>query len=345
MMNKEKTAQEILAIKYPGDLFLDSDIYAIKSYYIQLCKKYHPDVNKDSSLSNEVTAKIIALYNEALQLKKENKWQTSYTLEFQSNKSMKYVIRFQTFNEFELGTMYISDTMVFYLFDAKFELYYRNALKQIENFKFANGIMQASMEKYLPKILDKFVTQDNRFGLIIKKTPDLLLLKDVLAHYDNKIPVHMSAWILSSLYNFACFLEFNNLTHNAITLNNYFISPLYHSGALLGGWGYSMQQKKKMLGVPNEIFNLMPPIVKQNKLAHIVTDLEAIKHIGNQLIGNPSRYDLKISNAIETYYKNWLLVGASGSAYYEYGSWMSYLKSHGERKFVETKLTANDIYK
>jgi hypothetical protein len=234
------TANEILAITNVGDVF-SNDINIIKKEYQKLAKEWHPDFNGNSLESNTVMTKINLLYEKALILIGENKWEGTNFIKIPCVNNKSYEIKYKVSYNFELGNMYVNDNIVVYIVDGKHKDFYKNGISKIKNFKFVNDKMKEEMQRFLPIINEEFETIDSQYGVILKKTPDLLLLKDVLQYYNNNIPDKHVAWILSSLYNIACYIDYSNLAHNGITLSNYFISPKYHSGALLGGWWYAKE--------------------------------------------------------------------------------------------------------
>jgi hypothetical protein len=339
------TAVDILNMNFVGDLFTN-DRNKVKSEYIQLSKTWHPDCNDNSDESNAVMAKINIFYEKALNLIDQNKWEGKNFIRISSIDKKAYEIRYRVSCNFELGTMYITDSIVAYIIDGKHKDFYENAVKNIKNFKYANDKMKSEISKYLPIILAEFDTTDNNLGLIIQKTPDLLLLKDVLEYYNNNIPDRHVAWILSSLYNITCYIDYINMSHNAISLNTYFISPKYHSGALLGGWWYAVNQNSKMLGVPKEIYNILPPKTKEFKISNITTDLESIRHIGKQLLGEKNGCKVKYNKDVPKAFVDWLLIGSSEKAVEEYSKWTKVLEnSYGKRKFVNMDLSSDKLYK
>ena len=338
-------AKEILSFKTVGELFTnDKDI--MKSEYIKLSKIWHPDCNDNSKESNDVMSIINQLYEKGLRLIEENKWEGKNYIKILCKNKKSYQIKYRTVNSFELGTMYISDTIVAYLIDNKHKNFLDNYKLRVKNFKYANDKMKTEFSKYLPNILEEFETVDNQIGIIVQKTPDLLLLKDVLDYYNGNIPDKHVAWILSSLYNIICYVSFNGLSHNAISLNNYFISPQYHSGALLGGWWYTVGQGDKMLGVSKEIYNILPPKTKENKQGNITTDLESVRFIGKQLLGEKNGCKIKYNTTIPKTLIDWMLVGSSESAVEEYSKWNIVLNNtYGKRKFVDMNLSSDILYK
>ena len=100
--------------------------------------------------------------------------------------------------------------------------------------RFADGRMAAQLQPGLPEIAARFETADRlALALVLRKAPDLLLLSDVLAHFNGRMDARQVAWIISSLLNLACYLDYARLAHNAILTDAVFISPPRHSSALL----------------------------------------------------------------------------------------------------------------
>lgn len=330
-------------MKEPGELF-SGNPDTIKEEYSSLAKAHHPDKNGNTNKATEAMAKINNLYQLSLQLIKDGKWITPGVIKLSAKDNKTYEVKYNICHDFELGKMYIGNTVVLYLMNNSHKDLFDNAEKIISGFTYANSDMREEVSKYLPNILAKFETKDDMLGIVIKKTPDLLLLRDVLDYFDGKIPDRHVAWILSSLYNIACYIDYSKLSQNAISLDNYFISPKYHSGSLLGGWWYSVPQEQKMIGVPLNVYSVMPPQIKSNKKGNIQTDLEAIRLIGRELLGDKNGTRLA-SMDIPKPFIDWLRGVSSTVALKDYSNWKDILcKSYGERKFIELNIDNNEFY-
>lgn len=176
------------------------------------------------------------------------------------------------------------------------------------------------------------------------KTPDMLRLRDVLSFYGGALPDRHAAWILSRLYNLACYLDFSGLTHNAISLENWFISPQSHKGALLGGWWYTVPRGEPMLGVPESTYTVLPPQVRIDKRGSVRTDLECIRGVGRELLGDRTGSRLMTSNVPRAFIE-WLRGAPADTAYQEYTRWERVLtKSYGRRRFVAMDLDSKTLY-
>jgi hypothetical protein len=341
----ELTARDILFAKNVGDIFTN-DKNIIKSEYIVLSKRWHPDYNDNSDESNAVMSKINLLYDNALKLIENKKWEGNNFLQLCDKNNKLYHIKYLSRHNFELGSMFICDDKVVYLLDKDYKNFYINYMNNIKTLKYADDKMKSEFNKYLPIKNEYFETNDNKFAIIVNKTDDLFLLEDVWEYYSGNIPDRHVAWILSSLYNIACYLNYNNISHNGIDMKNYFISPKYHSGALLGGWWYTVNTNQKMLGISKSLYDVLPPRIKEDKLGNITTDLESIRLIGKQLLGEKNGCKIKYNKNLPQPIVNWLLMGSSENAFVEYSKWNTVLtNAYGKRKFIDMGLSSEILYK
>jgi hypothetical protein len=338
-----KSANEILRIVNPGDLF-SNDESTMKGEYRNLAKHWHPDVHKDSTVASEVMTKINTLYAEGLKLLKDGKWVKGNFIQFKAKNGKTYKLHYLTEHTFELGKCYIGKSIVSYVVDKTHKDFYDNYLKRITNFKYANPDMKAEFEKYLPVTESTFET-DEFFGVIVRKPDDVLSLRDALTYFKGTLPDRHVAWILSSLYNMACFLDYNKLSHNGINIDNYFISPQFHSGMLLGGWWYTVGYGEKLTGAPKNVFDIMTLQTKRDKIGTYITDLDSIRQIGRELCGDKFSNNLLKSSTIPSAITEWLIGGSLKKPIDEYVAWGKALDSgYGKRTFVELKLSASDLY-
>lgn len=338
------TTSEILKMEEPGELFSDN-IKTIKDEYVELAKIYHPDRNKNSELANDVMAKIGEYYTKCLEMIDSGIYIKPGSIKLKSKDGKLYEVKYRISHSFELGTIYVGNTVVLYLINNEYKNLFENLSGIEKRFTFADEKMKSEFERYLPRVIGKFETLDSRFGIVVKKTPDMLTLKDVLNYYDGKMPVRHVAWIISSLMNLVCYINYTGMSHNSISLDTYFISPKLHSGSLLGGWWYSVPLGDKMLGVTEKTYSIMPPQVKSKKNGDILTDLESIRLIGRELLGDRNGTRLLESSDVPDPMVSWLRSVASGKASEEYSKWSDILyQSFGKRKFVKMEFDEDKLY-
>lgn len=337
------SAEQILGSKFPGDLF-SKDTIKIKEELRRLLKLWHPDVNHDP-ISAEVFNHIYELYHLGISQLESGKWETPGLLEIGTN-SNQFRVKYKKHFEFELGDCYIGDYIITYLIDKSYEDLFNNGRLTVNNFKYSSDRMKVEVMRYLPKPIRCFEIE-NKLGWVFEKTPDILSLRDVLNCYGGKLDPRHVAWIMSTLHNITCYLEYAGLSHNDISLDTYFISPKYHSGALLGGWWYATREGERLIAVPNRTYQFMSTETKASKIAFTKTDLELIRAIGRELLGDSTGIRLNQIEGIPKPLISWLqLPSPTYSAIKDYSLWQKVLTdSFGPRKFVKMELTSNELYK
>ena len=330
------TATKILQIQKVGDIFTN-DMSKMKKEFIDLCKIWHPDVNK-SPQANDVMIKLNLLYNKAQGLIESNEWEKSNYLMIISAHNKSYEFKFIRELTLPLGKCYIGINNIMYVISDPFKQAYENGIYHMKSLFYTDSKMEEEFKRYVPNIIAEFSSNKHEHVMILTKTADQLLLKDVLDYYGH-IPHRHVAWILSRLYSIACYLDHIGFAHNAITIDNCFISPPHHTISLLGGWWFVRKQGDNLIGIPKEIYKIMPPLIKENKISDIKTDLESIRFLGKQLldINDP---ELPLA------FKQWLNYASADNALKEFKRWQQVLTdSYGKRKFVKMDISQDILYK
>lgn len=329
------TAIDILAIPASDPEKLFSGPSAVKEEYHALAMRWHPDTS-DEKRCDEVFNHIVTLHRAAEKKKTAGHWEYPGRLTIEGRGS-KYDMRYAKKHTFEYGDAYIGRTQMAFSFKREFDDLVDNTVRTIRTFPFASPGMLKEISRYLPPARPIFIETDDRRYLVFEKTEELILLRDLLEHQGGKIDPKHVAWIMSSLYNLACYLQYARLTHNDISLDTYLISPTYHSGVLLGGWWFSAKTASKMVALPSRSLALAPPDVLASKVASSRLDLALIRQLGRDLLGD-------IKNAPEPMRK-WLSYASDGNAVRDYEEWKKVLTdSFGARRFVELKVSASDVY-
>ena len=336
------TAEAILTMNSPGDLFSNDEV-KIKTEYRNLAKHWHPDINHHPR-AVEVMKKVNDLYHSGVEMLKAGQWVRKNYIQFHTVDHKKIGITYLAQRDFELGKMYICNQSIVYVVEKKHQSFYENYIRRNENLSFPNDKMKDDFVKYLPHIQDRFETEEY-LAIKVSKPQDVLSLRDVLTYYKGNMPDRHMAWVLSTLYNMACFLDYNKLVHMGLTVDNYFISPQYHSGVLLGGWWYTVGVGEKLTGAPKDVFNIITPKVKTDKKGHVSTDLDSIRQIGRELIGDKLGSRLLTNTTLPKPIIDWLMGGSVNKPIDEYTRWGETLdRGYGKRTFVEMKISSSDLY-
>ena len=328
--------ESIRKAKTCEDIFVN-DKNKNRLIYKELAKKYHPDVCSDINAAEDF-AKINELYNQAIEKINKGIWFEKDILLIENINGKKYKLKYLKKYDFELGCFYIGTHHLIYIINRQNKKFLDNALTVLKNLRYADLKMEQEFKRYFPNIVDTFELKTGDFCLVLKKDPTDFLLSDLIDFYKNKgeeLEDKHCAWVISRLSNIACFLKYNGLVHNGISINNCLISPEYHTIMLLGGWWYCVPNGEKLIGTQKSVYDVMPIKEKSEKISTYKTDLESIKQIGRQLNRNyPKPFD------------NWVNQAASDDAFKEFEEWNKVLyDSYGERKFIVLDISEKDIYK
>lgn len=331
----------ILSITKCGDLFPYGED-AVKAKYKELGKEWHPD-NNNSSDATAVFTKITELYNRALELLRNGEWEKTNYILIGKEDGKKIALNYDTYFDFELGVCYVTKTKIVYILGSDKEKYYNNAIKNIRNLSYKDKKMEEDLSRFFPKIYQTFKTNKGEFVIVLDKTEDVYPLKSVFEYFNNKIEDRHVAWIISRLCNLTCYLKYSGLVHNGININNCFVSPKYHSILLLGGWWYTTKENESMIGTTKDIFSIMSVSAKSSKKSTMLTDLESVKLLGRQLLGETNCRKLALDSAIPKPFIDFLISGSGNNSYEEFTKWDKALDaSYGKRRFI--KMEINNLY-
>lgn len=339
------TAAQILAIRDPERLFT-GDLAEAKKEYRGLSKSWHPDLNPGTD--SAVMGHINMLYDLAVDRIKNNTWVFDGQITFTSTTGRQFTLRYLKRHEIELGEMYVGENVVGFALHRDNDDLYTNALQQIVNFKFADDKMKSEMSRGLPGLVSpkSYFETDERLVVVFAKSDGALLLRDVITHLGGKLDPKHVAWVISGMYNLACYLSYTQLAHCAINPDTVFINPADHTSCLLGGWWYSVKRAAQLSALPGGTVNQLPDDLLTKQVGDPRIDLTLVKALGRELLGDVNGSKLLMNKDIPQPLVTWLRSPAGSDAIAEYKAWIKVLEaSFGPRRFVEMKLTAADIYK
>ena len=335
---------EIKKIKYPYELFTD-DIEDIKNKYVELMKIYHPDLNGKGNDYIEITKNINSLYKEAEENIIKGVWSQPGFIKLKCTNGKYYKMNFRISHTFELGKMYIGNDLVLYLIDEKYERMALNAINKINSIKYTNDDMKKEFNKYLPQVKESFRMISGEIGIVVIKDEDSVLLKDLLIYCKGKISLNEMNYIMNSLYSIVCFINYNGLTHNGITVDSCFISIKNHYVSLLGGWWYAVKSGKALLDIPKEISSMLSYKCNQSSKANSILDLESIKLIGRILLCNNTDTILSSGINIDSNLMIWLEENSTDNPFNEYIKWTSISPKMKDKNYIRFNIDKDDLYK
>lgn len=311
--------------------------------YRALAKLWHPDLNRDAGAA-AVFDHLRKLHDAAEGKIKANTWSTPGVAEIRNEAGRTWRLHYRKKHAFELGEIYIGRFHIGLFVRNDFADLASDAGRIVGNFRFHDSAMRADAEKFLPLLSHQIHAADGTWW-IVEKSEDKILLADLLDHCGGRLDPRHVAWILSCLHNIACYLQWAGLTHNAIGLDTVFVDPARHSAALLGGWWYATKVGERMTALPTGIKAFCPPDILRTKKASSRLDLELIKLVGRQLLGDPTGHRLAADKDVPTPFANWLRFPGTGKAVEDYKLWEKARDASWPRKFIKLDVTAADIYK
>lgn len=340
------SSAEILGIKSPEKLFRVSTEIELKQAYRKFSALWHPDKHiTDGQDTTSIFAHIQMLYEKALLRMKSGEWGRDSFLKVTSLDNSQFEIKFLVKNNFEFGECFISRSVVAWEFNKNDQVFAERAKKILDGLNFANDKMRGEIKKYIPELI-KIINTSSSTILVLKKDSQSISLRDVLGYYKGFVDPKHVAWVLSGMYNLACFNQYNKLMQAGFSLDNYFITPSNHLGQLIGGWWFSHKQDEKLIALSSEAVNVAPLKMINKKIADTGLDLELIKLVGRQLLGDPSGIKLRKNTRVPRALADWLNDSSSDDAFVSYEKWQKKVlpESFGVRRFTKMDLTINDIY-
>lgn len=328
------TADRIMKTTY-GQLFGPS-LESIKNKYLELAKKYHPDVWEDNR-AGDVFARITELKAEAEEDLENGIWQNADSISFEMKRGGWVTVGNTYECDFELGKTYVGRDTVAYLLDEDMNEYYDNALKVIGSLKYSDDKMKMEFTQLLPRIRRTGTLKNGKLLLVLEKSPDEYPLSEVLKKMGGRFEPEHVAWMISRLCNICCYLQYRGLSHNGLTIDNLFINPKLHGLSLYGGWWYAAMSGTKMKGTTAEVYEVMSDSCKTSGIGEFATDQEMIFEIAKILLDNKSLVFKKGQDTdIPEAMANFIKCGGNGNAFMVFDSWNKTLDmSWGSRKFVE----------
>lgn len=318
----------------------------IKKTYKKLSLLWHPDKTKNKN-SSAVFSHIHDLYISAIEKLANGTLGTGKNiLEITSLDGKKFKLTYIKEKNFEMGKYYIAHNIVAWCFDNNHIDEVKEGLKNLDSVKFIDETMRTAFKKYIPEVIE-LIESESVFYVLMKKPKGFLNVGDIWEHYKRNIPAEHVAWIVSNLYNQLCFIHHNNLMFGGINTDNYYINPETHEGMLVGGWWYSCKQEQPLSMLSTNAVDVAPVSLLNSKKAEYLLDLEMVKLLGRELLGDKTGNYLKKNTSIPESFTQWFRVGSKGTAISEYSQWNNQvlIKSFGKRKFVEMKINSDDIYR
>lgn len=350
-----KSSTVILAIPLSDPELLFEREDGLQDIYRQLMKRWHPDLNKDPK-APDVASHITALYRAAEKKIEAGRWVVPGLLSLRGIDKVTRKVPFRVRRQFEIGEMFYGPKTAAFMLKTEYADLFHNANKTLGRIKYPSQRFIDKLQRYIPHaitaaqhpsaILASFETVDGHCVLVIRKTPDVFLLQDVIDHFGGRLEPKHVAWVINRFYDMLCLLEFNKLTHNAISPETVFVSGEHHGTLLLGGWWYVKEAGSRMDALPPLARSLATPDMLKSKTADPAVDLRMIRALGRSMLGDITGMTFPLRKDIPKPMADFLRGPVSGSARIDFADWERVLSaSFGDRSFAKMELNPNDIFK
>jgi len=342
------TAATILSI--PADapqLLFRGAAAEVPGQYRALAMRWHPDRpgNQGSAHAGEVFRKVAALKQAADALIAAGDWfVASGEAGFVADDGRRLAFAYAAHRRIELGHLLIGRERVAFLVRPEFADLYANGITSIRAMCFADDAMRTEFQPQLPRLAECFATAEYRV-LILDKDPEAVSLADLLHRAGGKLPAAHMAWLTSRCLNLACWLDWARVFHGDIGADSLFVNPRLHSVALLGGWWYATPLGGRLAALPQRSMRLMPSDLLRDKRAQARGDLETIRALGRELLGDPAGTCLGADADVPAALSAWAQQAGGSSAIEDFQGWQGVLqRAFGPRRFVELPLSFDDVY-
>jgi hypothetical protein len=338
------TASQILAIA-PGEpeRLFSGDLESLRREFAVLAKCWHPGRNGSRDAA-EVLERVVTLYDAARRKLAAGEWSEPGVLRLNTVTGRSLVLEVKRREKFELGEMVIAVDRVAFLVEREHAILFETGLRRIREIRYPDEKVRADLAVFMPHVQGVYETA-RRYGAIIAKAGDVVLLKDLVAHMGGQMPPKHTAWVVSSLLNLAAFFEIAGVTHNAISPETVFVSARHHAAYVLGGWWYAAPAGERIELLPEATYAVMPRSMAINKRADIRLDLESIRAVGRTILGDATGLGLVGRKDLPKPMANFLRLPSAKSAVEDYRAWRQALKdSFGPRRFTELPVSFSDVY-
>lgn len=207
---------------------------------------------------------------------------------------------------------------------------------------FANDAMKTQCltgpDAFLPEVTLN-LAEDNTSLHRVRHVKDAVPLDKLVAHEGGSLPPEHVAWVVSGLFNIACYFDYAGIVHLGMIPEAVFVDPITHRVSLPGGWGHAISKSivnTITFPVPRWVVDVLPRKYRGGRIVSRSMNCEQVRALGRWLLGDVSgttlvrSSDTKIKPIIQ-----FLLAPSKGRAVEQYREWKQVTETvFGSHRFV-----------
>lgn len=339
-------AEDIMKAESPHELF-SMKVELLEQEYNEYIEHFKPSAY-NTVRNFVVTQRVIILYRKALSILEAREGVETSDYELSLSDENGNVITYDVHYSYDvkLGKMYVSENYVIFVVYSRYDKYYQNFIDKAYEIPKLQKEVWSKVQYSFPKIENHFTTSSGDYAIIIKKPCRIYPLREILNYFGGWLKPEYVASIVTRLCYFACYMDILGLCHNGIIVDNLFFAPgraIKEGGAftvedmrivgVFGGWFFTSKVEDKIIGMPKEIYDVVPSSIKQRGTSSFVVDMLSIKRVAHELLGDTINVPQAMKDWINSQYIH-------SNAYEEYCMWEKVIiQSFNKHSFVSMDIS------
>lgn len=322
MTIENMTAAAILAVACdePERVF-GADPNRIDEVSRALAMRWHPDRNPARE-AGAVLAHLTGLKAAAAARAGQGRWRRRGAVAFDAVDGRRFEMNVLRSHGFELGEIHVATRCIAYAVARQHADLFAAGQDAMARLACRDDDARNSFEPRLPRVLHMFETAD-RLVIVLQKSADQILLRDLIAHCGGALDPRHVAWIVSDLESLACYLglPFVGLVHPALGPETILASPRCHSVTIVGGWPYAVALGAKLRAAPGRFVDHAPKVLLLAAEASERLTLEALRLTACACLGHASPVTAQRDARVPQPFARWLLQPSADTAIEDYDAW------------------------
>lgn len=334
------SAEDLLSIEdsEPERLFVSPD--QISTIFIDLARKWYPDVNGSQPNAAAVFSHLVVLRNKANEKVRNKTWSTPGLAEI-SGRKIRYFHKEKT----EICDLYVGNTIGAVVVCADHRDLALSMERTVSSLSYPDETLRRQFSQRLPEIRACFDGQDGTRVVVFKKPSGVVRLADILRK-NGPIDARHVAWIMSELLSVATFFTLvMGIAHQGLNIDTVYVQPETHTVFIGGGWFYAGTIGQPLVALPDQTMACAPSQALAGKVVSASFDTACLRAIGRTLLGDAGGSSFRARRDIPESLASWLLLPGTGNPQDDFRGWDQVLEqSFGPKKFVTFPITAQQIY-